>query len=219
VILLGEKEIMERIKDEAQAERDRIVNEAKEQADAMLKEVNEEIERRKKDFIGSEERKGVGEKERIIRSARLNARKFRWNTEEAMTERAFTEAVKRIKNVKEEGFTGNSYSDILAGLIKEASISIIAGGSVSNELEALISEEDTSYIDDSTLNKIATEISQDSKVDVSLSLSDERINSVGGVIVRGKDGKIVVNNTFEERIARFSSILREDIVKSLFTVK
>jgi len=54
-------------------------------------------------------------------------------------------------------------------------------------------------------------------VNVRLSPSGERIKSAGGVIVRGKDGKIEVNNTFEQRMARFSTGLREDIVKTLFT--
>ena len=220
MIRLGEKEIAERIKEEAQAERDKILGEAEEKASEMISEVREEIELRKKDFAEDAERKGLEEKERIIRAARLNARKVKWNVEEEMTERALAEALTKITEVKEKGFRGNSYSDILSGLIKEASISILAGGSEgSNELAAIVSDEDASYMDDAALKRISAEISKESRVDVSVSLSDERIKSAGGVIVRGKDGKIEVNNTFERRMARFSSTLREGIAKSLFTEK
>lgn len=219
MICLGAKEIIEKIKDEANAERNRIVGEAEEKASEMVREAREEIEHRKRDFVEAEEGGGLEEKERIVRAARLNARKLRWNAEEEMTKKALEEVMKKIKNVKEEGFKGISYSDIMAGLIRDASISIIAGGSTGNELEALISEEDVSYIDDTILKKISTEISQDVSVPVNLSLSSERIKSAGGVIVRVKDGNVEVNNTLEQRMVRLSTSLREDIMKTLFTEK
>ncbi len=105
-------------------------------------------------------------------------------------------------------------------------MSIIAGsGGIStstsrdSELNAILSDEDAdaSFVTPDMLNKIADEISAGAGgVDVHLSLSDDRIRSAGGVIVRGKDEKIEVNNTFEQRMARFSTSLREEIVKNLF---
>jgi len=219
VIRLGVNEIEGRIKDEANAERDKIVSEAEAKASELIREAREEIEHRKKDFSVAEEARGLEEKERMVRAARLNARKLKWNAEEEMTKKALEEAMKRIKEVKEESFKGVSYSDIMAGLIKDASLSLIADGSTDNELEALICEEDVSYIDESILNKVSTELSQDITVPVNLSLSRERIKSAGGVIVRGKDGKIEVNNTFEQRMTRYSASIREDIMKTLFTEK
>ncbi len=219
MIHLGVNEIEGRIKDEANAECDEIVREAEAKASELISEAREEIEDRKKDFIAAEEARGLEEKERMVRAARLNARKLKWNAEEEMTKKALEETMKRIKKVKEEGFKGVSYSDIMAGLIKDASISLIAGGGTDNELEALICEEDVSYIDKSILKKVSTELSQDITVPVKLSLSSERIKSAGGVIVRGKDGKIEVNNTFEQRMTRYSASIREDIMKTLFTEK
>jgi len=212
-------EIEGRIKDEANAECDKIVREAEAKASELISEAREEIEDRKKDFIVAEEARGLEEKERMVRAARLNAKKLKWNAEEEMTKKALEEALKRIKQVKEEGFKGVSYSDIMAGLIKDASISLIAGGGTDNELEALICEEDVSYIDKSILKKVSTELSQDITVPVKLSLSRERIKSAGGVIVQGKKGKIAVNNTFEQRMTRYSASIREDIMKTLFTEK
>jgi V/A-type H+-transporting ATPase subunit E len=82
----------------------------------------------------------------------------------------------------------------------------------------MLSEEDAdaSFVTPDMLKKISAEISAGG-VNVLLSLSNERIKSAGGIIVRGKDGKIEVNNTFEQRMARFSTSLREEIVKNLFT--
>ncbi len=220
VIRLGAKEIVEKIKDEAKAESEKIMSEAEENAKKMLEEAKAEIELQKKRFIEAAERKGIEENERIVRAARLNARKLKWKAEEEMIGKALEEATKRIRDVKKEGFKGNSYSTILSGLIEDAATSIIAGGSsTGNEVkvEVILSDEDASFVKKGMLKKISDEISQDRGVNVLLSLSGERIKTAGGVILRRKDGKIEVNNTFEQRMARFSTSLREDIVKTLFT--
>jgi V/A-type H+-transporting ATPase subunit E len=216
VIRLGAKEIVEKIKDEANAECEKIMSGARETGKKKVEESRAEIELQKRRFIEAEERKGVEEKERIVRAARLNARKLKWDVEEEMIAKALEEAMNRIKEVKTEGFKGNSYSDIMAGLIKDAAISIIAGSSAGgDELEVIISEEDASFVNKKMLKNISDEINQDRGVNVRLSLSGERIKSAGGVIVRGKGGEIEVNNTFEQRMARLSTSLREDIVKTL----
>lgn len=222
VIRVGAKEIVEKIKDEAKAESEKIMSEAEEKAKKMLEEAKAEIELQKKRFIEAAERKGAEDKERMVRATRLNARKLKWKAEEEMIGKALEEAVKRIRAVKKEGFKGNSYSTILTGLIEDAATSIIAGGSsAGNEVkvEVILSEEDASFVNNDMLKKISDEISQDRSVNVRLSLSGERIKSAGGVILRRKDGKIEVNNTFEQRMARFSTSLREDIVKNLFTTR
>jgi len=217
---LGATEIVEKIKNEANAECDEIISEAKENAKKQLEVAREEVELQKKNFVEAEERKEIEEKERIVRATRLNARKLGWDTEEEMIGKVLDESMKRLKEVKRESFKGNSYSNILAGLIKDAALSMVEGSSASSELEVILSEEDASYVDKSMLKGLSDEISAGS-VNVRLSLSGEgeRIKSAGGVIVRTKDGKIEVNNTFEQRMIRFSTSLKEDVVKVLFKDK
>jgi vacuolar-type H+-ATPase subunit E/Vma4 len=53
-------------------------------------------------------------------------------------------------------------------------------------------------------------------VGVKLVKSDKPINIVGGVIVNSSDGKIVVNNTFENRLNRLKSNLRAKVANTLF---
>lgn len=225
---MGATEIVEKIKEEAVSEEAQIISEAKEKAKLKLEEAKAQIEVQKKNFIAAEERKGVEERERMVRAARLNARKLKWQSEEGLIANVLEESMKRITEVKKEGFKGSSYSNILAGLIKDAAMSIIAGsGGTSTstsrgggELNVILSDEDAdaSFVTPDMLNKIADEISASigaGGVDVHLSLSDDRIRSAGGVIVRGKDEKIEVNNTFEQRMARFSTSLREEIVKNM----
>lgn len=216
---MGAKEIVEKIKSEANEGKEKVIREAKENAKKELEDAIKEIEVQKKRVVEAEERKGIEEKERIIRAARQKARKLRWTVEEAMIGKALETTLKRIKSVKSEGFKGNSYPNILAGLIKDSTISIAAGSSAGLEVEILLSEEDAaaSYVDKAMLKNLTDEISNDIGVNVRLSLSDERMKSAGGVIVRRKDGEIEVNNTFEQRMARLSTSLREEIMKTLFT--
>ena len=228
MIQLGATEIVEKIKEEAVSEEAQIISEAKEKAKLKLEEAKALIEVQRKNFIAAEERKGVEERERMVRAARLNARKLKWQSEEGLIAKVLEESMKQITEVKKEGFKGNSYSNILAGLIKDAAMSIIAGSggtsistSRGSELNVILSDEDAdaSFVTPDMLNTIANEISAGAGaggVNVRLSLSDDRIRSAGGVIVRGKDEKIEVNNTFEQRMARFSTSLREEIVKNLF---
>ncbi len=221
MIRLGATEIVEKIKEEAASEEAQIISEAKEKAKLKLEEAKAQIEEQRKNFIAAEEREGVEKRERMIRAARLNARKLKWQSEEGLIAKVLEESMKRITEVKKEGFDGNSYSNILAGLIKDAAMSIIAGSggtgiSSGSELNVILSDDDASFVTPDMLNTIADEISTGAGgVKVRLSLSDDRIRSAGGVIVRGKDGKIEVNNTFEQRMARFSTRLREEIVKNM----
>jgi V/A-type H+-transporting ATPase subunit E len=220
---LGATEIVEKIKEEAVSEEARIISEAKEKAKLKLEEAKTQIEVQKKKFIAAEERRGVEERERMVRAARLNARKLKWQSEEGLIAKVLEESMKRIAEVKKEGFNGNSYSNILAGLIKDAAMSIIAGSggtsiSRDSELNVILSDEDASFVTPDMLNKIADEIRADARdMNVRLSLSSDRIRSAGGVIVRGKDEKIEVNNTFEQRMARFSTSLREEVVKNMLS--
>ncbi len=217
---MGAAEIVEKMKNEANAECEEILSEAKENAKKKIEDAREEVELQKKNFAEAEERKGVEELARVVRATRLNARKLGWDTEEEMIGRALDGAMKRLKEIKTEGFKGNSYSNILAGLIKDAALSMVDGSSASSELEVILSDEDASYVDKSLLNELSDGISAGS-VNVRLSLSGEgeRIKSAGGVIVRRKDGRIEVNNTSEQRMRRFSTSLKEDVVKVLFKDK
>ncbi|HJH27341.1 MAG TPA: hypothetical protein C5S37_11385, partial [Methanophagales archaeon] len=70
---MGATEIVEKIKEEAVSEEAQIISEAKEKAKLKLEEAKAQIEVQKKNFIVAEERKGVEERERMVRAARLNA--------------------------------------------------------------------------------------------------------------------------------------------------
>jgi len=220
---MGAHEMVDRIRAEAKEEGERILTEARVDAQERLAEVQRELDTQRKQFMEAEERKGAEEKDRFVRAARQQARRLKWAAEEELINTAFDNALDRLKTVKRSGFKGKSYADILAGLIKESAVSIAGGGGAGGAgagaaMEVLLSEEDVkaNYVDQPRLAKVAKELSAEAGVDGKLSLSNHRLKSAGGVLVRRTDGKIEVNNTFEQRMTRFSTSLREEIVKTLF---
>ncbi len=44
----------------------------------------------------------------------------------------------------------------------------------------------------------------------------DNINTIGGVIVKTKNGEIEVNNTIETRLLRYKKTLRSEVAKILF---
>jgi vacuolar-type H+-ATPase subunit E/Vma4 len=221
---MGAHEMVDRIRAEAKEEGERILTEARTDAQERLAEVQRELDAQRTQFVEAEERKGAEEKDRIVRAARQQARRLKWAAEEELINNAFDNALAHLKTVKRSGFKGKSYPDILAGLIKESAVSIAGAGGAPGAgaaMEVLLSEEDAkaSYVDQPRLAKVAKELSAEAGVEGQLSLSDHRVKSAGGVLVRRTDGKIEVNNTFEQRMTRYSTSLREEIVKTLFAKK
>ncbi len=219
---MGAEEIVRKIKEEAEAECEKIISDAEANRRKRLAEAMAEVEEQKKSFVAASEQKAREEKEGVVRAARLNARKVRWDAEEKIIAEVLEEAAKALKEVKKNGFKGRSYSEILAGLIKDAAVSVVAAGAgSSSELEVRLSEEDASFVTPEMLKELSAEVERSTRggMKVRLSVSGERIKSEGGVVVSGRGGKVEVNNTFEQRMARLSSGLREEIVKSLFAEK
>ena len=202
---MGAAEIVNRIREEGEKERERILNEAKERAKKIIEDAKAEAERSKKRAMEEEERRAETEKRRIIQTARLEARRKKWMAQEEMIKEVMNKAVEKIKEVKEKGFGEYKYDEILRNLIKVSAMS--AGG---GDLEVILSEEDARFISKKDLDEISKDLG------ASLTLSEERVKSIGGVIVRTKDGQIAVNNTFEKRLERLSDAIRDKVAAIMF---
>ncbi|RLA91591.1 MAG: hypothetical protein DRG69_09925 [Deltaproteobacteria bacterium] len=193
---MGADEIIKKIEERAGAEVEKILQEANRRRDEILEEAREEAERRKQAILEKGEKDAILEKQRIIADAKLKARRLRWEAQEELITRVFDAAKGEIEKVRSD----SRYNDILTGLIKEGIQSIGA-----DEVEVLLP--DGVSLD---LDSIAAELG------VKIIPSEERVAGMGGVIVRTRDGKIEVNNTFERRMERFLEDLRGEVTTTLF---
>lgn len=148
--------------------------------------------------------------QRTMSEAGLKGKRIRWSAERDVISDVMSQGEQTLRNIRDKGeYDGKSYSDILAGLIKEGVLT--AGG---GNVEILVDEKDKNIVTDKLLKKIASKVGGD----VSLTLSDEHVTCSGGVVIRTSDGRIEVDNTFEKRFERISGDVKTDIAKTLFEV-
>ncbi len=209
---MGVDKIVEKISQETDEKVESILNEARSKVEKIIARANMQSERKKADIVEKGERESFLEKQRIIADARIKARKMKWDAGEEVVNKAFKISRDKINEIRSEGkYGGEDYSEVLKRLIKEAGLNIGGG-----DLIVIATKEDANFIEKGSLDDIAEEIEGETKVKTTINLSKENISGLGGVIVRTKDGKMEVDNTYEERIRRQSEALRAKIYKILF---
>ena len=194
------EKIIARIEADARAEAERILSEARAQAESIRREAEAKAGVRKAEIISRGRREAEQERARIVANAKLRARKALLDAKEEVIREAFSRAEKALAEVAKE----ERYPGILKRLILEA-IETIGG-----DVEVLARKEDRKILSKSFLQEIAKQAK------VKVTLAEETISSAGGVVVRSRDGRAEVDNTFETRLERIKSELRSSVAKVLF---
>lgn len=192
--------ITEKIAAGSRAEGDEILKEAKSKADEIIDEAKKKAEALRAEMVDRGERDAERERQRIIANAKLQSRKSRLAAREEVIKEAFKRAEDRLKELG----SGNQYSSVLAALIKEAQA--VVGG----DIEVLARESDLKVLTTEYLKKLSADTNS------RIELSSSTIDTIGGAIVRAKDGKVEVNNTIEMRMERMVGDLRPKVASALF---
>jgi V/A-type H+-transporting ATPase subunit E len=224
----GAENIVSNIMSEAQNKADGNIQEAQSQADTITKSGEKKAEAAKNQILVSGKKQADMRHQQIISEAKMNARRFELEAKEEVINAAFDKATNDLKNIastdKEE------YTNALVEMIKESATEIGGG-----ELIIQLKEEDIPKIK-SNLDVIAAEVkavvTKNKKDQLNLKsmaktvsastgtetkfVIGEPINTIGGVIVKTKNGEIEVNNTIESRMLRNKKELRSEVAKILF---
>lgn len=193
--------ITEKIVAGSNVEVDNILKEAKSRADEIISEAEKKAEALKAEIVARGERDAEREKQRIIANAKLQSRKLRLDAKEDVIKQTFKLAEDKLREIG----SGEQYSSVLAALIKEAQAVI------GDDVEILTRKDDLKVLSAEYLKKL----SEDTKAHIEL--SSKNIDTIGGAIVRAKDGSSEVNNTIEMRMERMRGDLRPKVAKALFT--
>lgn len=188
-IAAGSKEEIDAIKKDAKAEGKEITTEAEKKAEDLKAEI---VERGKRD--------AEREKQRIVANAKLQARKLRLDAQEDVIKEAFKEAEAKLRKIS----SSKEYSSVLASLIKEAQ------AVVKSDVEIIARADDSKVLTSDYLKKLST------AAKCKIELSTDTIDTIGGAIVKAKDGKTEVNNTIEMRMERMKGDIRPKVAKALF---
>jgi vacuolar-type H+-ATPase subunit E/Vma4 len=101
------------------------------------------------------------------------------------------------------------YLPILEKLITEAGV--ILGG---KELEVLLNPQDSAL--PLRLDNIAKKITEKTGFKTKLNLSKEKLETIGGAVVRKANGKVIMDNTFDDIFVRREKDLLSKIAEILF---
>ena len=199
----GTDKIVSSIMSEAQGKADIIMQEANAEIATINADAEKTAESEKNKILENGKKQSDMRYQQIISEAKMNARRAELGAKEEVIEAAFDKATNDLKSIASSG--SEEYDDSLTKIIKEA-VDEIGGKDLIIQLNEADTEKFKSQLDSSSTFQID---------DVNFQLG-EPIDTIGGAIVKTKNGDIEVNNTIESRLDRFKSILRSEVANVLF---
>src|SRR3972149_6776137 len=201
--------ITEMILLEAQESAEHIIQEAQKSVEDTLEKQRQRGVNKANEVAQSIFKKAENEAEVIKLSITADAKiKANW-TMLSKKECCIVAVIDEVKNKLRILTQTKEYISILEKLITEAGI--ILGG---KQLEVLLNERDSTL--PLKLNEIAKEISEKTGFETKLRLSEEKPKVIGGAMVRTTNGKVIMDNTFDDILGRRDRDLRSKIAKILF---
>ncbi|MFX0204133.1 MAG: V-type ATP synthase subunit E [Candidatus Hodarchaeota archaeon] len=199
------EKLVRTIMSEAEAEAAKIIAEAENEKARIIKEAQEEAERRRQSILRDTRAEEELSKRRELARTGLQIRMEILATKERMIEQAFAAAMEKLQT-----FTKTpEYASLLEHLIIEGTVGL-GGGDIhiqTNHNDALLLHD---------LQKLDQFISNRIKTPTTLYLLPDRLNCSGGVLIKKADGSIMIDNTFEAKVARQRRELRLLVSKILF---
>lgn len=223
----GADKIVSNIMSDAQAKADVNKSEAQVKVDAILADGEKRAEATKVKISEDAAKQAEMRYQQIISEAKMNARRAELGAKEEVIEEAFskaTEDLTNMANTNDEQYVASLIEMIteaateigggdLIVLLKEDDIDKVKGqlDSIAAKVKSLIKDRNKPV----NLNAIAKDVSSQTDVETTLEIG-EPIDTIGGAILRTRNGEIQVNNTIESRMLRFKKSLRSEVAKTLF---
>jgi vacuolar-type H+-ATPase subunit E/Vma4 len=201
--------ITEMIVEEAKKSAEHILQEAEKSAeDTLKKQKHQGIQRANeaaKILLKKAESEAEINKLNSIANSKIEAKWVILSKKETWIDNVLNEVKKDLKVLTRT----KKYLLILEKLIIDAGV--ILGG---KDLEVILNRQDSAL--PLKLDNIAKEIGKKTGFKTKLKLSEEKPEVIGGTIVRTVDGKVVMDNTFDDILRRREKELRSEIAEILF---
>jgi V/A-type H+-transporting ATPase subunit E len=192
---------------EAQSKADAIIQEAEKEASLILEEGEREATSERENILENASKQSAMKYQQLISEAKMNSRRAELEAREEVIETAFKNAEEELQKIA--AGSSEEYKESLKKIIKEASVEIGGG-----DLVLSTKEEDTAKIKDS-IPSLEKEIEAVTGNKTTLEIG-ENIRTIGGAVIKTKNGDVEVNNTFEARMMRFKKSLRSEVAHVLF---
>ena len=171
-----------------------IIEEAKDQAAKLVKDA-----RAKAEQIKSKERREALQKaremeEQELESARVQGRRKAMDARFQFIDMALGKSLDRLRELTDR--QDPAYVNRIERFADEAIATMVG-----TEFEVILNPRDMAFVKQK-LRGIEKRVSTVKGAPTKLRISDEPLSSIGGVMVRSKDGKQIFNNTLEARLAK-----------------
>lgn len=203
----GTEKIVSSIISEAQTKANSIEEEAEVESKSILEEGEKLALIEKEKILEDGKKQSTMRYQQIISEAKMNSRRMELDAREEIIEESFKKAVENLKEITSSDST--EYKESLNEIIIEAA-SEIGGG----DLIVSVKDEDVAKIKVS-ISSIENEVKEKTGNETKLEIGDN-ISTIGGAVVKTRNGEIEVNNTIEARLLRFKKSLRSEVAKILF---
>lgn len=223
----GAENIVSTIMSEAQVKADANKAEAQTKCDTILADGEKNAAAEKEKILNDAAKQADLRYQQIISEAKMTGRRAELEAKEEVIEEAFNKAAGELKDMANSD--SEEYVEALIEMIKEAAVEI-GGGDLIILLKAddvdkvkgkldLIADKVKSLVTGKSnsinLKSIANDVSSESGIKTTFEIG-EPIDTIGGAILKTRNGEIQVNNTIEARMLRFKKSLRSDVAKTLF---
>ncbi|MEK7395805.1 MAG: V-type ATP synthase subunit E [Candidatus Poribacteria bacterium] len=194
------EKIIERIKQDAQAQVDGLKDKASKEAGKILQNAGDEANSYKAQALENAKAEAQQRKQRLISSANLEFRKEILAEKQNAIDLAFQKAVNTLTQMNDEEYRQT---------IKKMLISSVQTG----DEELVLSVRDKARINENFLKDVNKELAKVRKKG-NLKISKDTYNILGGFVLR--KGNIEINNSFESLFKSFRDDLEAEVSKVLF---
>jgi V/A-type H+-transporting ATPase subunit E len=203
----GTEKIVSSIMSNAQVKADTILGKAEEENNSILEKGREEALQEKEKILEDAKKQSNMKYQQLISEAKMNSRRMELEAREEVIEDSFKKAEEKLEEIASSDSV--EYKESLKNIVTEAAAEIGGG-----DIIVLLKESDVAKIKDS-LPKIAEEVKGKTGKDTTLEIGGD-IKTIGGAVVKTRNGEIEVNNTIEARMLRFKKDLRSKVAAVLF---
>jgi len=203
----GTEKIVSSIMSDAQIKADSILAEAEKENETILRDGETVADTEKEKILENAQKTAQMRYQQIISEAKMNSRRMELEAREEVIEEAFQKAEEKLKELASSD--ASQYKESLEKVIVESGVEIGGG-----DLVILVKESDVTKITGS-VSSLEASISDKTGTTTKLEMG-ENITTIGGAIVKTKNGEIEVNNTIEARMLRFKKSLRSEVAGILF---
>ncbi|MBN1881520.1 MAG: hypothetical protein JW885_05040 [Deltaproteobacteria bacterium] len=180
-----------------------IIKSAQEMSNKYIEEATQKASENAEKIITQGRYAGEKEKQKILSTEEMEVKRMVLNCRESLIDEAFALAREKFKTFKKT----KEYTDILQKHII-ASIGELEG----NSFTIVVSKHDSFSLTDSVVNRIKKE-TRKKGLKLELQEVDE---DIGGVVVREKNGKVSIDNTFDSMLNRIKNEIRAKVSEILF---